>query len=169
MNFGDGRINRVRRRYCSGIGRGDNNRSERDETGFRRRSTSRGSNDNILSLDRHIGIAQTRARTFGRSNNGIRGRNRERSLRDGQESIVGRVLAEAVVYQPEPMVCDSLNLIEIVPLISDPTITPKEIVDVFAMAVTTTLENYRVLVLQLLVLQPLLSFRPHDGLELVPD
>ena len=67
------------------------------------------------------------------------------------------------------MVGDSLNLVEIVPLISDPTITPKEIVDILAMAVTTTLEDDRILVLQLLVLQPLLSLRPHDGLELIPD
>ena len=73
------------------------------------------------------------------------------------------------MYQPKPMVSDPLDLVEIVPLISDPTITTKEIVDVFTMAIATTLENYRVLVLQLLVLQPLLSLRPHDGLELVPD
>ena len=73
------------------------------------------------------------------------------------------------MYQPEPMVCDPLDLVEIVPLISDPMITPEEIVDVFAMAVTTILENYRVLMLQLLVLQPLLSLHPHDGLELVAD
>ena len=73
------------------------------------------------------------------------------------------------MYQPEPMVSDSLDLVEIVSLISDPTITTEEIVNVFTMAVATTLENDRVLVLQLLVLQPLLSLRPHDGLELVPD
>ena len=73
------------------------------------------------------------------------------------------------MYQPEPMVCDSLDLVEIVPLISHPTITPKEIVDVFAMSVTTTLENDRVLVLELLVLQPFLALRPHDCLELILD
>ena len=67
------------------------------------------------------------------------------------------------------MVGDSLDFIKIVPLISDPTKMSKEIVDIFVMAVTTTLENHRVLVLKLLVLQPLLSLRPHDGLELVPD
>ena len=71
--------------------------------------------------------------------------------------------------QPKPMVCDPLNLVEIVSLISDPTITPEEIVDIFAMAVTTTLKDHRVFVLELLVLQPLFSFRPHDGLELVAD
>ena len=81
--------------------------------------------------------------------------------------FVGRVLAEMVVYQPEPMVGDSLDLIEIVPLISDPTKTPEEIIDIFTMAVTTTLENHRVLVLKLLVLQPLFTLCPHDGLELV--
>ena len=37
------------------------------------------------------------------------------------------------------------------------------------MAVTTTLENHRVFVLKLLVLQPLFLFRPHNGLELVLD
>ena len=37
------------------------------------------------------------------------------------------------------------------------------------MTVGPSLENLRVLVLKLLVLQPLLSFRPHDGLELVAD
>ena len=74
-----------------------------------------------------------------------------------------------VGYQPEPMVGDSLDFIEIVPLISDPTIMPEEIVDILAMAVTTTLENHRVLVLKLLVLQPLFTFSPHDGLELVAD
>ena len=46
---------------------------------------------------------------------------------------------------------------------------PEEIVDIFAMAVTTTLEDHQVFVLKLLVLQPLFSLRPHDGLELVPD
>ena len=105
----------------------------------------------------------------GRSNNGIGGRNWKRSLRNGRESIVGRALAEAVVYQPEPMVCDSLDLIKVVPLISDPTKTPEEIIDVFAMAVTTTLENHRVLVLKLLVLKPLFTLSPHDGLELITD
>ena len=89
-----------------------------------------------------ISIAQTRARTCGRSYDGIRGRNREWSLRDGRESIVGRALAEAVMYQPKPMVCDPLNLVEIVPLISDPTITPEEIVDIFAMAATTTWKDH---------------------------
>ena len=73
------------------------------------------------------------------------------------------------MYQPEPMVCDSLDLVEIVPLISDPTITTEEIVDIFAVAIATTLENDRVLVLELLVLQPFLSLSPHDGLELVTD
>ena len=67
------------------------------------------------------------------------------------------------------MVSDPLNLVEIVPLISDPTISTEEIVNVFAMAVTTTLENDRVLVLELLVLKPFLSLRSHDGFELVPD
>ena len=67
------------------------------------------------------------------------------------------------------MVSDPLDLVEIVPLISDPTITTKEIVDVFTMAIATTLEDDRVLVLKLLVLQPLLSLSPHDRLELVPD
>ena len=73
------------------------------------------------------------------------------------------------MYQPEPMVCDSLNLVEIVSLISDLTKMPEEIVNIFSMAVTTTLEDDRVFVLKLLVLQPFFSFRPHDGLELVVD
>ena len=45
------------------------------------------------------------------------------------------------MYQPEPMVSDPLDLVEIVPLISDPAITTKEIVDILAMAIATTLEN----------------------------
>ena len=65
------------------------------------------------------------------------------------------------------MVCNPLDFIEIVPLILDPTKMPEEIIDVFTMTVTTTLENHRVFVLKLLVLQPLLLFRPHDGVE--PD
>ena len=73
------------------------------------------------------------------------------------------------MYQPEPMVCDPLDLVEIVSLISDPTITPEEIVDVFAMAVTMTLEDNRVLMLELLVLQPFFSLCPHNSLELVAD
>ena len=73
------------------------------------------------------------------------------------------------MYQPEPMVSNPLDLVEIVPLISDPTITPEEIVDVLAMAVAATLENDRVLVLELLILQPFFSLRSHDGFELVPD
>ena len=78
----------------------------------------------------------------GRSDDGIGGRNWKWLLGNGRESIVGRALAETVVYQPEPMVGNSLNFIEIVPLISDPMITPEEIVDIFVMAVTTTLEDH---------------------------
>ena len=74
-----------------------------------------------------------------------------------------------VVYQPEPMVGDSLNFIKIIPLISDPAGAPGGVVGIFVMVVTMTLENHRVFVLKLLILQPLLSFRPHDGLELVLD
>ena len=74
-----------------------------------------------------------------------------------------------MVCQPEPMVGDTLDLVEIVPLISDSPVLHEEFVNVLAMTVGPSLENLRVLVLKLLVLQPLLSLRPHNGLELVAD
>ena len=57
-----------------------------------------------------------------------------------------------------PVVGNSLDLIKIVSLILNLTKTPEEVIDVFTMAVTTTLEDHRVFMLQLLILKPFLVF-----------
>ena len=67
------------------------------------------------------------------------------------------------------MVCDVLDLVEIVPLVPDLPVLHKELVDILPMTIGPSLENLQVLMLKLLVLQPLLSLRPHNGLELISD
>ena len=90
-------------------------------------------------------------------------------MRDRRKNIVWRALAQAIVRQPEPMVGDTLDLVKIVSLVVDLPVLDKEFVDVLPVTVGPPLENLRVLMLKLLVLQPLFAFSPHHGLELFSD
>ena len=67
------------------------------------------------------------------------------------------------------MVGNTLNLIKIVPLVSNCPVLHEELINVLAMTVGPSLENLQVFMLKLLILQPLLLLCPHDGLELVAD
>ena len=66
--------------------------------------------------------------------------------------------------QPEPMVGDPLDFVEIVPLISDSPVLNEQLVNVFSMAVAPFLQDLRIGVLEILILEPLFSFSPQDGL-----
>ena len=71
--------------------------------------------------------------------------------------------------QPEPMVGNPLDFVEIVSLISNPPILDKQLVNIFTVTVTTFLQDLRVGMLKLLILDPLFSLSPHDGLERAPS
>ena len=71
--------------------------------------------------------------------------------------------------QPEPMIGDPLDFIEIVPLISDLPVLNEQLVNVLPMTVAPLLQDLRIGVLEILVLEPLLLFSPHDGLKRAPS
>ena len=78
-------------------------------------------------------------------------------------------MAETVVNQPEPMVGNPLDFVEIVPLISDPPVLNEQLVNVFPMAVASLLQDLRIGVLEFLILDPLFSFRSHNRFERTPS
>ena len=53
-------------------------------------------------------------------------------MRDRRESVVvGRTVAETIMNQPEPMVGNLLDFVEIVPLISDLPVLDEQLIDIF--------------------------------------
>ena len=53
-------------------------------------------------------------------------------------------MAESIMHQPEPMVGNSLNFVEVIPLVLNLPVLDEELIDVLPMTVAPPLQNFRV-------------------------
>ena len=115
MFFGEGWNDRASIGNSGRIRRDGNNGMERNEARIRRRRTTRRRTGTMtFAFDRNRGIAQARARTRRRCNDGF-WRRWERLTSNRRKDVVWRTMAESIMHQPEPMVGNSLNFVEVVP------------------------------------------------------
>ena len=61
-----------------------------------------------------------------------------------RKDVVWRTMAESIMHQPEPMVSNSLDFVEVIPLVSNLPVLDEELIDVLPMTIAPPLQNLRV-------------------------